>query len=136
MIAEELNLSRDTFSTLSRLYPLAVRVGDPDRAKKAAHATFGVGTVVLAHDRLDGHSGFFAMVEWHLGEVVVDHMRLDDAVHEIAANKTKVAVDCGGSTAGESPRIGIVVREGGISMLKVRYPDWNNVSKVERSWKR
>ena len=53
---------------------------------------------------------------------MVDHMSLDDAVHEVAANETKVAIDSGGSTASESPRIGIVMGKGGIGVLKVCYP--------------
>lgn len=122
MIAKELDLSSDPFSTLGRLHPLAVFGGYPNRPKESQDPTLGVGAVMLAHDGFDGLGGFFTMVEWHLGKVVVNHVRLDDAVHKVPADETKVTVDGGGSTAGEGPRSGIVVRECGIGVLEVCDP--------------
>lgn len=107
--------------------------GDPDGAKKAQETTFAVGAVVGAHDGLDGLGGFFTVVEWHLGEVVVHDVRLDDAVHEISPDETEITVDRGGGTASEGPRTGLVVRERRIGVLKVRYPYWILVSDARKS---
>ena len=109
MVAEELDLRSNTLGTLGRLDPLAVYGRDPDGTEETPDAILGVGAVMLAHDGFDGLSGFFTMVEWHFGKVMVNDMRLDDTMHKIAANEAKVAVNRCGRTASEGPRIGIVM---------------------------
>ena len=130
-----MDLGSHALSTLGWLDPLTVLGRNPYGAEEPPDATLGIGTVMLAHDRYDGLSSFFTMVKWHLGEVMVDNMRLDNAVHEVAANETKVAVNCRGSTTGESPCIRIVVGKGRIGVLQVRYPYCQSVSKSEGRWK-
>lgn len=74
---------------------------------------------MLTHDRLDGFAGLVGIVEWDGADVVVEDVRLDDAVEELAADEAEFAVDgCGGATC-KSPSFRSVVRERGIGVLQV-----------------
>jgi len=74
---------------------------------------------VLAHDRLDRLAGLVGVVEGDDGDVVVQDVRLDDAVEELAADEAEFAVDGGGGAAGKVPRLAGVVGEGGVGVLEV-----------------
>lgn len=76
--------------------------------------------VVLAHDFLDGLGGFLGVVERDGADVVVQHVRLDDAVQKVPTDEAKFTVDRGSGTAGEGPRFVGVVREAGVGVLQVR----------------
>ena len=73
---------------------------------------------MLTHDWLDGLGGLVGIVEGDGGNVVVQHMGLDDAVEEVAADEAELTVDCCSCTAGEGPGLGIVVREGRVGVLE------------------
>lgn len=106
-------------SALVGLDPLAPPGTGPQRLDEANRATLGVGAVVLAHDRLDGLGGFVGMVEGNGGNVVVQDMGLDDAVHEVTADEAELTVNGCCSAAGKGPCLARVVREGRVGVLKV-----------------
>jgi hypothetical protein len=58
---------------------------------------------VLAHDGLDGLGGLVGVVEGDGGDVVVEDVGLDDAVEDLAADETELAVNGGGGTTGKVP---------------------------------
>lgn len=111
-------------------FPLAVRIGvrldpltDPGvvpEAPQKAQRTFRVRTVMLSHDRLDGLGRFIGVVEGNGGDVVVEDVSLNDAVEEMTANESKLAIDGGGRTPSEIPAVGLVVRQARIRVLQVR----------------
>jgi len=49
----------------------------------------------------------------------MQHVRLDDAVEELAADEAEFAVDGRRGAAGEVPGVGVVVGEGGVGVLEV-----------------
>jgi hypothetical protein len=73
---------------------------------------------VAAHDLLDGIGGLVGMVEGDGADVVVEDVRLDDAVQERAANEAELAVDGGGGAASVGPGLGIVVGKRGVGVLE------------------
>jgi hypothetical protein len=73
---------------------------------------------MLAHNGLDRFSRFVGVVEGDGRNVVVQDVRLDDAVEELAADEPEFAVDGGGCAAGVGPCRRGVVREGGVGVLE------------------
>lgn len=86
---------------------------------------------MLAHDLLDGLGGLVGVVEGDGGDVVVEHVGLDDAVEELAADEAHLAVDGGGGAADEVPLLRVVVGEGGIGVLEVGDGDCERGSQRE-----
>lgn len=74
---------------------------------------------MAAHDRLDGLGGQVGVVEGDGADVVVQDVRLDDAVEDVAADEAEVAVDGGGGAADVVPGRRFVVGEGGVGVLEV-----------------
>ena len=110
-ILEEQHTSILPLRPLHRLNPLTPPQIVPQRSDKPPHTILDVTAIVLPHDRLDGLSSFIGVVEGDGADVVVQHVRFDDAVEELAANKPELAVDGGGGTAGVVPGCGGVVWE-------------------------
>ena len=76
-----------------RLHPLAhSRVG-PEAAQEAQRAIARVGLVVLTHDRLDRLGRLVGVVEGDGRDVMVQDVRLNDAVEEMAPDEAEFAVD-------------------------------------------
>ena len=65
---------------------------------------------MLAHDWLDGLGGLVGVVEGDGADVMVEDVCLDDAVHELATDEAKFAVDGGGCATGVGPGCRGVVR--------------------------
>lgn len=107
-----------TSGTLSGLNPLADTGSGPHGLEETSPAGVSIGAVVVAHDAPDGIAGLVGVVEGDVADVVVQHVGLDDTVEDVAANKAEIAVNRGGSTAGEVPHFGLVVREGRVGVLK------------------
>lgn len=55
---------------------------------------------------------------------MVQHVGLDDAMHEIAADEAEFAVNRRSRATAEVPRLRLVVRKGGIGVLEVGDPDY------------
>lgn len=127
-IPKEQNLLAGPLGADAGLDPLARPGGPVHGAQEAPGTVLGVGAVVLAHDLLDGLGGLVGVVEGDGGDVVVEHVGLDDAVEERAADEAHLAVDGGGGAADEVPFFGVVVGEGGVGVLEVGDGDCQRVS--------
>ena len=107
-----------TLSTLARLNKLAPTGGSPESTEEASWATFGVRSVVLAHNFLDSLSSLVGVVEGNAGNEVVGNVGLDDAVEEMTTDEAKFAINsCGGST-GVGPSLRMVVRKRRVGVLE------------------
>jgi hypothetical protein len=107
-----------TSGALGRLDEVADTGGGPEGLEEASPAGVSFGAVVVAHDFLDGVAGLVGVVEGDVADVVVQHVGLNDAVEDVAADEAEVTVDgCSGATS-EVPDFGLVVGEGGIGVLE------------------
>ena len=104
---------------LTLLHPLTPSTAVPHAAEKVKEP-FGLAfPIVIAHDRFDGRGGFLAVVEGNGGDVVMQDVRIGDAVHDGVREEGDVTVNGRGGTPGKGPRFRSVVREGGIGVLEV-----------------
>jgi len=117
-VAEEQNALANLGGALTGLDPLAPPGALPHGLDEANRALPSVGTVVSAHDRLDGLGGLVGVVEGNGADVVVQDMGLDDAVEEVAADETELAIDGGSAATDIIPRLVGVVRQRGIGVLE------------------
>jgi hypothetical protein len=101
--------------------------GGPHGLDETSPAGVGLSAVVVAHDTLDGIAGFVGVVERDVADVVVQHVGLDDAVEDVAADEAEVAVDGGRSAAGEVPDFRLVVGESGVGVLEESDGDWRKM---------
>ena len=118
-VSEEENTLALTLSTLGRLDPLAPSGAVVHGLEEANGTVLNIAAVVLAHDRLDSLGGLVSVIEGDGRDVVVENVGLDDAVKEIAADETELAVDSGSGSASEGPGVGVVVRKRGVGVLEV-----------------
>lgn len=130
-VAEEEHPLAFTLSALGGFHPVARTGAGPESLEEPCPAGVGLGAVVLAHDLLDGLAGLVGVVEGDDADVVVQHVRLDDAVEDVAADEAKVTVDGGGSAAREVPHFRFVVRQCGIGVLQERDGNWRTLSLVK-----
>lgn len=100
-------------------YPLIL----PHRLEEAEELPLAVGAVVDAHDRLDGFGRLIGMIEGDGGDEMVKNMGLDDAMHNVPADKSKIAIDCRSRSASEVPCVVLIMRKCAIGVLKVRDSD-------------
>ena len=80
LVAEEHDALALALSTDAGFDPLAMARASPQGADEANGATFGVGTVMLAHNWLDGLGGFVGVVEGDGADVVMKDVGLDNSV--------------------------------------------------------
>lgn len=73
---------------------------------------------MLAHNLLDGLGSLVGVVKGDRADIVVQDVGLNDTMEQVAADKTKLAIDRGGGTSDEVPLLGGVVRKRGVSVLK------------------
>ena len=118
MITEEQDALALTLGLSRGLNPLAPARALPDGSDEAKRATLGIRAVVLAHDRLDGLGSLIGVVEGDGRDVVVQHVRLNDAVQKVAPDEAEFAVDGGGGAAGKGPGVGFVVGERRVGVLE------------------
>lgn len=74
---------------------------------------------MTTQDGLDGFGGLVGVIERDGGDKVVKDVRLDNAVHEGPTDEAEFTVDGCKSAASEVPTSVLIMREGGIGMLKV-----------------
>lgn len=117
-VAEEENALASALGLLAGLDPLAHASASPHGADEAPGAVLGVGPVVLAHDGADGVRCLVSVVEGNGADVVVQDVRLDDAVEQVAADEAHLAIDGGSGTADKVPLVGRVVRQRRVSVLE------------------
>lgn len=118
-VTEEENTLALTLGTLGGLDPLASAGRGPHGLEEADPAGVGLSAVVVAHDGLDGLAGLVGVVEGDVADIVVQDVGLDDAVEDVTTDKAKVTVDSGSGATGKVPHLGLVVGEGGVSVLQV-----------------
>lgn len=116
-----------TGSILHRLNPLAGTGTGPHGLEETSPASLGLGAVVGAHDALDGIGGLIGVVEGDVADIVVQDVGLNDTVEDVAADETEVTIDGGSGATGEVPDLGLVVGEGGVSVLEEGNGDYMNV---------
>ena len=122
-VAEEVHGLALADGALGRLDPLAPAGAGPQAPEEAERAVLGVGAVVLAHNGLDGLGGLVGVVEGDGADVVVQHVGLDDAVQQLAADEAELAVDGGRGAAHVVPALGGIVWDGRVGVLQVRDSD-------------
>lgn len=105
--------------SLVGLNPLASTRAGPHGLEETKRSSVGIGTVVLAHDLLDGLGGLVGMVEWDGADVVVSDVGLDNSVKKSTAYESELAINCGCGTTGEVPGLVVVVRKSGVGVLQV-----------------
>lgn len=74
---------------------------------------------MLTEHGFDGFGGFIGMVEWNRRDEVVQDVRFDDAVQEMATDKAELAIDGRSSSTGKVPGFSGVVGKRWISVLEV-----------------
>ena len=73
---------------------------------------------MLTHDRLDSLGRFIGVVKRDGGDKVVEHVRFDDAVEQMATNEAELAVDSCCSSASKVPTLRLVVRKRRVCVLE------------------
>ncbi len=68
---------------------------------------------------LDSFGGLISVIERDSGDKVVKNVRLYDAVHKGPTDEAEFTVNGCSSAASEVPSCVLVMREGGIGMLKI-----------------
>lgn len=71
------------------------------------------------------------MVEGDGADVVVQDVGLNDAVEEVAADETELAVNGRGGTTSEGPSLAVVVGKGRVGVLEEGDGDCGSVSKCK-----
>ena len=115
-----------TGGTLGGLNPLASASTCPERLEETSPSSLGLSTVVVAHDALDGFTGFIGVVEGDVADIVVQNVGLNDTVEDVTTDKTEVTVNGSGSTTSEVPNLRLVVRERRVGVLQESDGDWKN----------
>lgn len=102
----------------ARLDPLAHTSTLVHGLDEANGAVGDVGAVVAAHNRLDGLGGLIGVVEGDGADIVVQDVRLDDTVQQVAADEAKLAVDGRSGALDEGPLLAGVVGQGRVGVLQ------------------
>lgn len=108
------------------LDPLAHAGGLVHGLDEADGAIGDVGAVVAAHDRLDGLGGLVGVVEGDGADIVVQDVSLDNAVQQVAADESELAVDGRSGALDKGPLLAGVVGQGWVGVLQEGDGDWEN----------
>lgn len=123
-VTEEQDSLALTFGTLAGLDPLTPTCTAPQAADETPCATFDISAVVAAHDGFYSLGSLISVVERNGADEVMQDVSLDDAVEKVRANGPEVAINGRGGATGESPGLGGVMRERGVSVLKEGYSNY------------
>lgn len=102
----------------ARLDPLAHTCALVHGLDETNRSVNGIGTVVAAHDRLDGLGGLVCIVERNGANVVVQNVGLDDTVEQVATDEAKLTVDGCSGALDKGPLLAGVVRQGRVGVLE------------------
>lgn len=106
-------------SGLSRgLNPLAHAGALVHGGEEAKETALGVGAVVLAHNRTDGVRSLVGVVKGNGRDVVVEDVRLDDAMKKVTADEATLAINGSSSTTDKVPLFGVIVGESRVGVLE------------------
>lgn len=117
-VAEEKDSLAGTLGISTGLNPLAHTGALVHGTDEATGTILNVGAVVLAHDGLDGLGSLVGVVEGDVADVVVKDVGLDDAVEEMAADESHLAVNGSSGATDKVPLLVGVVRKGRVGVLK------------------
>ena len=117
-VAVEQNALASTLGLSTGLDPLAHASAAPESTDETNGTASSIGSVVLAHDGLDSLGSLISVIEGNGADVVVEDVGLDDAVEEVAANESELAIDGGSGAADKVPLLSGVVRERGVGVLE------------------
>lgn len=93
---------------------------------EADGAVGNVGAVVAAHDGLDGLGGLVGVVEGDGADVVVQDVCLDDAVQQVAADESELAINGRGGALDKGPLLACVVGQGRVGVLQEGDGNWED----------
>ena len=113
--------------TLGGLNPVAHTGTSPESLEESGPSGVGLGTVVRAHDLLDGLARLIGVVEGDGADIVVENVSLNDTVEDVTTDEAEITVDGGSGTASEVPDIRLVVRKGGVGVLEVGDGDYSSL---------
>lgn len=108
-----------TLSAFGWFNPLAPTCALVHTLEKAQRAAFDVRAVVTSHDRLDSLCSFICVVKRNCADVMVEHVSLNNAMKDLAANESKFTVNRRSGAANVVPRCTSVVGKSWISVLEV-----------------
>ena len=118
-VAEEEDAFAESLSTLGGLDPLASSSTRPYRLNETPGTAFDIRAVVTTQDWLDGFGSLVGVIERDGGDKVVKDVRLYNAMHQGPTDEAEFTVNRCSSAASEIPGCVLVMREGGIGMLKI-----------------
>lgn len=117
-IPEEEHILARTLGLGARLDPLAHACALVHGLDEANRSVDNIGAVVAAHNGLDGLGGLVGVVEGDGADVVVQDVRLDDAVQQVAADEAEFTVDGCSGTLDKGPLLAGVVGQGRVGVLE------------------
>lgn len=117
-VAEEEDAFAESLSALGGLDPLASPSTRPDSSNEPPGTTFNIGAVVTTQYWFDGFGSLVGVIERDGGDKMVKNVRLYNTVHESPTDEAKFTVNGCSSAASEVPSGVLIMREGGIGMLK------------------
>lgn len=127
-VPEEENGFAFSLSGLTGLNPLAGSERGPHSSNEAEAAIFCVRAIMMAHDLLDGFSGFISIIKGDGADIVVENVGFDDAVQELAADESKFTIDSSSGSTGEIPCLRLIVGKGWVGVLQEGDGNWRYVS--------
>lgn len=93
--------------------------GLPECLDETERTVLGIGSIMSAHNLLDGIRSLVCVIERNCADVVVQNVGLDDSVKELSANETEFSIDRGSRSSSIRPAFASVMRERRIGVLKV-----------------
>lgn len=117
-VTEEQNTLSFTLGTVAGLNPLAPSSGCPESLDETDSTTPGVRTVVTSHNLLDSLGSLIGVVERNQGDKVVKDVSLDNSVHKVTSDESKLSVDGSGGSTAVVPGLRVVVRKRGVGVLQ------------------
>lgn len=120
-ITEEEDTLAESLGALGVLDPLASSSTRPNGLDETPRTPFNIGAVVTPQYWLDGFRSLVGVVERDCGDKVVEDVRLYNTVHECSTDETEFTINGCSSAARKVPSCVLVMREGGISVLKIGY---------------
>lgn len=117
-VAIEQHALTGTLGVGARLDPLAHAGAAPESTDEPDRTSRCVGSVVLAHDGLDRLGCLVGIVKGNGADVVVENVRLNDAVEQVSTNESKLTIHSSGSTTDKVPLVIGVMWEGRVGVLE------------------
>ena len=109
-ISEEEDPGVFTLGTFVGFHPLTSPHASPQTLQETKASLSSIAPIMFTHDRLNGLGSLVGVVEGNGANIVVEHVRLDDAVQEGSANESEFSIYRGSCTTGICPCGRCIVR--------------------------